>query len=257
MKRERPFSLLACAAILWVSCLSGMPASGGQAQGGTEAAKRGAEILSGAATAAGGEKVMKLESLEFKSAGDVNTQVGPTAVEVKVFVAYPNKVRTENSLAMNTILSGFDGKSAWISSAQGTFELPADLNAESVRSIDLIGGFGIYKKQQAGKVEAMFAGEKEVQGQKTWLVEWNSPTGKVRLYFDASTKMLVAAKYRATTMQGVLEEERRWSDFREVEGVMFPYRWVTYRDGSLFSDQTVTEVKLNTTVEAGAFAKPQ
>jgi hypothetical protein len=257
MKHRKVFSKKSWLAIVWLICLAGLQAPAGQAQSGTEAAKRGAEILSQAAAAAGGEKVMKLGSLQFKSAGDVNTQLGPTAVEIKVFVAYPNKVHTENTLAMNTILSGFDGKNAWISSAQGTFELPADLNAESARNIDLIGGFGIYKKSQAGNAEAVFAGEKEVTGQKTWLVEWNGPTGKVKLYFDVTTKMLVAAKYRATTMQGVLEEERRWSDFREVEGVRFPFRWVTYRDGSLFSDQTVTEVKLNTTVEAGAFIKPQ
>lgn len=256
MKSGKILSILLCAALAWMAG----PARGtaaAQAPGGTDVAKRGAEILSEAATAAGGEKVKKLESLEFTSAGNVNMPIGPISVEVKVVVAYPDKVRMENTLAMGTILSGFDGKSAWVSSAQGTFDLPADLSAELARSIHIIGGFGLYKKSQAGKVEAEFAGEKEVGGQKTWLVEWNGPTGKVKLYFDTATKMLVAAKYRATTMQGVFEEERRWSDFREVGGVKFPYRWVTYRDGSLFSDQTVTEVKLNAAVDAGAFAKPQ
>jgi hypothetical protein len=254
--REKIF-LKSCGAVLCCIGLAGAPATIALAQGATDAAKRGAEILSEAAAAAGGEKVTKLASLEFKSAGDLQTQMGPTAVEVKVVIAYPDKVRTENTLALGTILSGFDGKNSWISSEQGTFNLPADLNGESLRSLNLFGGFGIYKKRLAGKAEAEFAGEKEVAGQKTWLVEWKGPTGKVRLYFDQTTKMLVAANYRAATLQGVLEEERRWSDFREVDGVKFPYHWVTYRDGSLFSDQTVTELKLNGPVDAAAFAKPQ
>ncbi len=257
MKNEESFWKTSCATMLWVICLTGVLAPAGQAQGATDAAKRGAEILSEAASAAGGEKVKKLERLAFTSAGTVHTSMGPTSVEGKVVVAYPDKVRMENTLALGTILSGFDGKSAWVSSAQGTFDLPADLSAELARSIHIIGGFGVYKKSQAGKVEAEFAGEKEVAGQKTWLVEWNGPTGKVKLYFDTATKLLVAAKYRATTMQGVFEEERRWSDFREVDGVKFPFHWMTYRDGALFSDQTVTEVKVNGTVDAGAFAKPQ
>jgi outer membrane lipoprotein-sorting protein len=227
------------------------------AQGTTDAAKRGLAILSEAAAAAGGEKLAKLTSLEFKSAGNIQTQLGATAVEVKIVIAYPDKVRTENTLAMGTILSGFDGKNSWVSSEQGTFNLPADLNGESVRSLNLFGGLGIYKKCLVGKVEAEFIGEKEVAGQKTWLVEWNGPTGKVKLYFDQTTKMLVAANYRSATLQGVLEEERRWSDFRDVDGVKFPYHWVTYRDGKLFSDQTVMEVKLNAPVDATAFAKPK
>ncbi|MBI3663560.1 MAG: hypothetical protein HY234_11005 [Acidobacteria bacterium] len=255
MRRNQVLSIVLCVAMMFgAGSIAGLVA---QAQSGTNAAKRGAEILSEATAAAGGERVKKLESIEFKSAGDVNTPMGPTTVEVEVVVAYPDKVRTENALAIGTILTGFDGKSAWISSAQGTFDLPADLIEETGRSINLIGGFGLYKKSLAGKAEAEFIGEKEVAGQKTWLVEWNGPTGKVKLYFDAAAKMLVAAKYRALTMQGAVEEERRWSDFREVEGVKFPYRWVTYRDGSLFSDQTVTEVKINPTVDAGVFAKPQ
>lgn len=257
MKPRNEFLLKMCGAVCLSLCLTGAPTGNALAQGATDAAKRGLEILSEAAAAAGGEKLAKLTSLEFKSAGNIQTQMGPTAVEVKVVIAYPDKVRTENTLAMGAILSGFDGKNSWVSSEQGTFNLPADLSGESVRNLNLIGGFGIYKKSLAGKIEAEFAGEKDVAGQKTWLVEWNGPTGKVKLYFDQTTKLLVAANYRSATLQGVLEEERRWSDFRDVDGVKFPYHWTTYRDGKLFSDQTVMEVKLNGSVDAAAFAKPK
>jgi outer membrane lipoprotein-sorting protein len=244
-------------AILCCIGLVGASMTHALAQATSDAAKRGLEILSEAAVAAGGEKLAKLTSLEFASHGTIQTQAGPTPIEVTVFIAYPDKVRTQNILPLGTLLSGFDGKTSWASSQQGTFSLPADLNAESVRSINLIGGFGIYKKCLAGKVEAEFAGQKEVAGQKTWLVEWDAPTGKVKLHFDQTTKMLVAANYRAATLQGVLLEERRWSDFRTVDGVKFPYHWMTYRDGALFSDQTVINVKLNGPVNATSFAKPQ
>ena len=58
-------------------------------------------------------------------------------------------------------------------------------------------------------------------------------------------------------MQGSVEEERRLSDYREVDGVKFPFHWVTYRDGALYSDLTVKEVKFNEKMEASTFSKPQ
>jgi hypothetical protein len=183
--------------------------------------------------------------------------MGTLAVELKTQLSYPDRVRSETSLPMGTFLQGFDGKAAWVSSPQGTFDLPGDLSGEYVRGIDLAGGIGLFKKVFAGKAEAEFGGEREFVGQKTLLVEWNGPTGKVKLYFDATTKLLVGVTYRAKTMQGEFEEERRLSDFREVDGVKFPFRWVSYRDGGLYSDLTVKELKLNEKIEASTFAKPQ
>lgn len=257
MKNEQNSWMKARATILWVICLTGVLAPVGQAQGEMDAAKRGAEILSEATAAAGGEALKKVKSLEIKTTGSIQSPTGPMAVTVKVQLELPDKSRLEVDLGTAVITSGFDGKAGWLESPQGTIEMPADLNSEVLRGIDLTGGVGLYKKGLSGKTEAKFGGEKEVAGQKTWLVEWTGPSGIVKLYFDATTKMLVAAKYRNTTMGGVFEEERRLSDFREVEGIKFPYRWVTYRDGTLFSDQTVTEVKVNATVGAGAFARPQ
>jgi hypothetical protein len=256
MKTKGIFSIAVCSVVMWTMCLAGVPAAV-QEQAASDAKKRAAEILADAAAAAGGEAVKKVENLYFTSAGDVNAPMGTLAVELKTQVSYPDRVHFETSLQMGTFSQGFDGKAAWASSPQGTFDLPADLSGEYVRGIDLAGGIGLYKKALAGKAEAEFAGEKEFAGQKTLLVEWNGPTGKVKLYFDEASKLLVGVKYRAKTMQGEFEEERRLSDFREVDGVKFPFHWVTYRDGGLYSDLTVKELKLNEKIEASTFAKPQ
>ncbi len=250
------FSRAVCSGILWTMCLAGMPAAA-QEPAAPDAKKRAAEILAAAAAATGEDALKKVETLSFTSAGDVNAPMGTLAVDSKSKLGYPDRGRFEVSLQMGAFTQGFDGKAGWASSDQGIFELPADLNGEYLRGIDLSGGIGIYKKFFAGKAEAEFSGEKEFAGQKTLLVEWSGPTGKVKLYFDATSKLLVGAKYRAVTMQGAFEEERRWTDFREVEGLKFPFHWVTYRDGSLYSDMTVKELKLNEKMEPSTFAKPQ
>ncbi len=257
MKTASKFSMTLCVLILWFFCLAGALTPSVHAQDAPSPKKRGGEILAQASAAAGGDAIKKAESLYFTSAGDVNTPMGTMTVELNSQMSYPDRVRFETTLQMGSFSQAFDGKAAWASSAQGTMDLPADLSGEYVRGIDLTGGIGLFKKVLTGKAEAEYAGEKEFAGQKTLLVEWNGPTGKVKLYFDAATKLLVGAKYRAVSMQGATEEERRWSDFREVDGVKFPFHWVTYRDGGLYSDMTVKEVKLSEKMDASTFARPQ
>jgi len=263
MKRTRVFSLVLCGLVLGAmgSALAFLPrevqAQAAVPPSGTEAAKRGAEILAAGAQAAGGDAVKTIESLQLQASGSANLPTGPLNIVVKVLLAYPDRARVETDYGMGSMTNGFDGKSGWVATPQGNFDVPADMSAESLRGIDLTGALGVYKKSLAGKAEAEFVGEQEVEGKQTVLVEWTGPSGKVKLYFDAQTKLLVAAKYRALTMQGAVEEERRWSDFREVDGVKFPFRWVTYRDGGLYSDLTLNELKLNAKIEASAFDKPQ
>ena len=256
MRKTRVFSILLCAVILFAaSCVSGV--AWAQTPGATDAAKQGAKILSDAASAAGGDALKSVKSLEVTSTGNLTSPNGPLSATVKIQIVYPDKLRVDTDLGMAMISSGYDGKAGWFFSPQGAMDIPEDMNNEVLRGIDLTGPLGLYKKSLSGKAEATLVGEKEWEGKKAWLVEWNGPSGKVKLYFDQATKLPVAAQYRALTLQGSVDEERRWSDYRDVEGVKFPYHWVTNRDGSVYSDLTVTGVKINATVDAGAFAKPQ
>lgn len=218
--------------------------------------KRGSEILAAAAKATGGEALGKIERLEFTSSGEVHGPMGALAVEVKVKVAFPDRIRLSTALSMGVIDSGFDGKAAWLSSPQGSMPLPPEMQKESLRGIALTAGIGLYQAALAGKAQARFTGEREFNGTKSLEVEWAGPSGDVKLYFDARTNLLIGARYTALTMQGSAQEERRWSDFRAVDGVQFPYRWETYRDGALYSSQTVSAVKFNPTFDAAIFTMP-
>ena len=95
-------------------------------------------------------------------------------------------------------------------------------------------------------------------------MEWETPAGRGKLYFDPESRLLVGAKYRQTTMQGVVQSEQQWSDFRRLPGpveaaaggIQIPYRWITLRDGAKFNELTIQEVKLNTKLDPALFTKP-
>ena len=222
-----------------------------------ESLERGQALITAAAEAAGGAKLAKIESVEFRGQGNFITPQGTFPVETSVVVAYPDHIRAELSLPMTTIKTGFDGKSSWIQSPQGAMDLPPSMNAENLRTIALTGGWGLFQQALEGKSEVKFVGEEEVEGQKLLAAEWTSPSGPVKLYFDPAKRMLVGARFKQTGLQGQAEVLDLWSDFKAVEGIQFPYTHTTYRDGTKSGSVTASSVQLNTKPDPTVFSKPK
>lgn len=221
-----------------------------------DSAAKGQAVLKAATAASGGEAAAKVKSVEMKGSGTVNSPMGSYDMDVRFQISFPDRMRVESVLPVAEIQQGFDGKNGWIASPQGSMPMPADLNNEYLRGIALVGGVGVFQQVLEGKAKAEFVGEKEFNGKKAVCVEWMAPSGKVKLFVDAETKLLIGAQYRAQTQQGGIDEERRWSDFKAVEGVQFPTRLQTYRDGALYSDITLKEIKVNPKLEEKIFLMP-
>ena len=220
-----------------------------------ESLERGKALVAAAAEAAGGAAVAKVESMELALKGLVFGQV---PIEVKVHLAFPSWIRVDVKTPTSSLVQAYDGKTAWMqtAAAAGAADLPAALNAEVQRGIDLEGGFGVFRQSLAGTLEAQLLGEEEVEGKKVLAATWNSAAGPTKLYFDPTAHHLVGARYRQVTVQGAVETLQWWDDFRPVDGVQFPFRWLNYRDGQKFSETTVQEIKLNTQPDPALFSKP-
>ncbi len=69
-------------------------------------------------------------------------------------------------LAGNALVVGYDGKSGWTSSPQGTQDIPPSQFGEFIRRILLTGGIGLYQAAQAGTVQVQAIGQRDFQGLK-------------------------------------------------------------------------------------------
>lgn len=221
-----------------------------------ESLSRGHEILLAAAQAAGGAAISSLKGVEISEKGNIYTPQGPLAITVKWQVQYPDKVHSEIGTPMGQMVQVTDGKSAWIQSPQGTAEVPASAVGEFQRGILLFGGWGLYQQVLAGKVQAQYVGQEDMDGKKAEAVNWLAPFGTIRLYFDSTTHLLIAAKFQSMGMQGTEDNDEHWSDFRAVEGLQFPYQSVLNRGEQKFTDSTVQEIHLNPALDSSLFAKP-
>ena len=134
--------------------------------------------------------------------------------------------------------------------------MPPDALSEFRRSILLTGGIGIINAGRTGAIEVQLLGEEEMQGKKTIAVLWRGPSGAVRLLLDAETHLLYAARFYSAGPRGSAGTLQVWDDYREVDGVQFPFHTITYQDGARHSEIFVQQVRFNQPMEPSLFAKP-
>jgi len=174
-------------------------------------------------------------------------------------VAYPDHIRLEAKLPFGVIQQGYDGKSGWIASPQGTMDAPATLQGEFPRLIAMSGAVGLYQQVLAGQQNSKFQylGQEDIDGKKADAVEWSVSFGPVKFYFDPATHLLVAAHFRQVSPQGAAEVDQHWSDYKAVEGVQIAFAVTVLRDGAKYTESTVQEVKLNPAIDPAVFNKPK
>lgn len=242
------------------AALTGLIASGLWAQSAVatpESATRGKEVLLAAANAAGSEKLASVKTLGINESGKLIGPQGDTVLNVKWMVSYPDRSHGEVTIGDQKIVQVCDGTSAWLQFAQGIRDTTPVIS-EFERGISLFGGgWGIYQQVLAGKLTGQFVGETEIDGKKTMGVAIEGPFGPLKLYFYPDTHLLAAARFQSAGEHGPSDNEQRWSDYRAVEGKLFAFSTVIYRDGAKFFESTIQDVQLNPAIDESLFAKPK
>ncbi|HET9402559.1 MAG TPA: pitrilysin family protein [Candidatus Acidoferrales bacterium] len=222
-----------------------------------ESLARGKAMLADATQAAGGDALAKIQSMESSFSGHATMGQSEMPLNAKVVIVFPDRVRVDIKLPIGDLVQAYDGKNGWVQNPQGAAAVPPDQNTEFIRTILLAGGWELLREASAGKVQAQFLGDRDLMGQRAQAVSVNADGIQMIVYLDPSTHYLAGARFNQDTPQGKVETVELWSDYRDVQGLKFPYHTVTYRDGARFSESTTEDIKLNTSPEAHLFVKPQ
>ena len=172
---------------------------------------------------------------------------------VEVYGKAPNQRAMTVHANFGDSVRVFDGKSAWIASADRPVSLMSLTggNLDGAR-VDAMLAFPSQIKAMfnAWKVATTTIDDKEIT-----VLQGTSP-GKtsVNLYFD-STGLLIRVLRRSVTLIGTVPTQFDYSDFRTVGGIKFPYKWlITWTDGQ--SNVVLSDVQTNTPIDAAKFNKP-
>lgn len=218
---------------------------------------QGRIALSTAVQAAGGPAIAAVKTIRVAESGQVSTPQGTLNIAETFEVALPDHFHSDFSVMGQSMKQIYDGENGWMISTQGPARLPPNLVVNLRRRVLLTEGIGIYQTAAAGKLQAQWLGEEQVQGKQLIALEWNSDAGPIKLYVDPQTHLVAGVGYTATTDAGSVQTTELWSDFRTIQGVKLPFHLIAYQGGAKFMEVTVNDLKVNTPIDPAQFAPPQ
>jgi outer membrane lipoprotein-sorting protein len=215
------------------------------------------EIIDKHITARGGaDKIKAIQSIVMDNS--MSTQFGE--IPMTQTIVSGKGYRQEINIMGNSMVTVIDGDKGWMirpAMMQGTGE-PEDLPAEMLSGMkgQLDPGGPLFNyKDKGNKVELV--GTEKVNGKDAYHLKITGPTGNVvDQWIDTATYMNV--KTRATTkMQGQdVTQEMVFSDFKDVEGVKFPYTMETENPQAGQMTMTTNKITINGKVDDSVFKKP-
>jgi outer membrane lipoprotein-sorting protein len=172
----------------------------------------------------------------------------------------PRKMHIEISVEGQKVIRVYDGKSAgWMVNPFAENKDVQPMSAEDLRSIadesDFDGPLVDYKAK-GSQIE--LAGKEELDGKPVYRVKLTNKNGDVRFYlFDASSFFVL--KWEG--VRKVEDKEFPWesffSDFRDVQGLKYPFKIDQGSPGTEIQQNLVTDkIEINAQIDDTRFAKP-
>jgi outer membrane lipoprotein-sorting protein len=206
------------------------------------------ELIAKNLAAKGGlEKLKSIQSM--KQISKMITQ-GKEAT-VTVYSKRPNLQRQEMKIAGQTITNGFDGEVSWILNPLSGMTRPIVVTgpqADVIREQAVFDGPLVDYKARGSKVllnGVETLGDRKVQHLQ--VIDRSQQTQHI--YLDAETNL----ETRIVSTLDNHKFEQELSDYRDVEGVRFPFTIKMLVDGVLQSEITVQSVEFNVKIDDAMF----
>jgi outer membrane lipoprotein-sorting protein len=232
-------------------CLSGLfllalvtaPASGQTAK----------EVLDKMIEAQGGVKALEAikdttitGSVELVSMGINGT--------VTMYQKEPNKMRLDIEVMGMVITQAYDGEVAWMVDPQtgATTQMPENASQEFKRQA--LGNDALLHPEKHG-IKYDFKGKEKLEDKEYLVLEQTTSDGhKTTIYIDPATYLTYKTKGTALGQAGVeVMAETITSDYKKVDGLLFPHSMTTFQDGQEFMRMTMTKIVFNSNLEDSFF----
>jgi hypothetical protein len=210
------------------------------------------EIYSKYIAAIGGQaNVDKIKSRSAK--GSVPQPNG--SVTVDILQGAPDKFHITATTPTGAFQRGFNGSVGWEKGPQGVRALAPLEVAQLQNSIGLLRHIRL--KEQFTSMRAR--GIQSIGDRQTYVVIGTTADNRQeRLFFDTQTGLLLRRISYMATLLGLIPEQIDFEDYRDVDGVKFPFivRVSSIEVGNPISTRTFSEMKLNALVDEGKFHMP-
>ncbi len=219
------------------------------------AAQKTSDIIEKWIKASGGRKVLEgIKDTTFSGLTKI-IQMDLSGV-VTFYHKEPNKLRQDLELMGMVMTSAFDGETAWQVNPQtgDTEELSDEYLEQAKREALGFGNSSILYPEKFG-ITFAYKGKEKIEDKDYIVLEQTFSDGKkTTFHIDPRTYLTYKTKGTALNQMGVeAEQEAFYSDYKKVDGVMFPHSVKIFQDGEEFIIFTVTEVSFNSGLNDSLF----
>jgi zinc protease len=211
------------------------------------------ELMSQNVEAVGGVEAWS-KTTTRKLKGLYQSEDASVFVAVEILQKSPNKSLTKISLPNGLVLREVcDGHNAWVETSNGRYqEITGQALASRLRMADLQDRVKLAQVASTGKVIRT----EKIGTRTAYVLEFTAQKDLVsRLYIDVDSKMVVRAEDVAATPDGPYTLRLDLDDYRDVDGLKFPFRMKSTEKGAVVTIR-LTQVTLNTPLDDTLFLKP-
>jgi len=217
---------------------------------------RARALISRAIDAKGGLALLRsIQTVRMESVATVQSDGINTDLPTTTTIRYPGSFRIDSTTPAGRLVQVFSAGRYWVQDSKGVHEAP-DSMAAVIRGSVQRDTVPLLLALMNGEVSATI-GETTEAGRKLPTLEVALPgSSPLTLVFDASTALLVRAKYRLGSAAGDVEVEESYSDYRDVRGLKVAFITDVRRDGAPAVHRTLRTFEFNVPVDSALFNKP-
>jgi hypothetical protein len=175
--------------------------------------------------------------------------------------ARPNKIRLEFVIQGMTAVQTYDGTNAWALMPFLGKKEPEAMTPDELKDVedqaDVDGPLVDYKAK-GHNVELI--GKEDIEGTPAYKLKVTKKNGDIDyIYLDADSFLEIKAEAKRTIRGQEVELETSLGDYKEVDGVLYPYSIQQKPKGASGAGNfaiTVDKIEVNPTLSADRFGKP-
>lgn len=204
----------------------------------------------------GAEKLKALQSVKMTG----KMKMGPMEAPFSISKARPEQVRIDFTIQGMTGTQAYDGSTGWLVMPFMGKKEPEKMSEDMLKDFrdeaDFDGPMMNYQSK-GNKVE--YLGKGDVQGSPAYKLKVTTKQGNESIvYLDAETYLTIKSEGKRKIQGQEVETETTIGDYKDVDGMMFPYSIESHAKGREQSQAIVIEkVELNPKLDAALFKMPE
>lgn len=214
-----------------------------------ETLEKGQKLMQLALKAHGGDAVLKVNAVKIKQ----TIAIQGMTLNSTMTAIYPGKIHVLMTMPQGSMEQVYNGEKAWMKMGENVQVLPAEDFKESI-SHDF---FYLFKAFRDGKATVQL-GEPEIVGETKADVVYAAVDGvNIKIYLFPEDHRLAGMKYQGKTQMGPAEMFSRYSEYKEVGGVLYPHKAEIQAGGQDYLSITVEQLTLNPDMDESLFMFPE